>query len=189
MSAERTITTPATLSEEVLAFAKTLGNGVADLVDVAPAEGAVEDQPFYNVIVAGEGATPVFGWLVWELTGFWLEAQRHAVLDRDDTLVDITPPIDGETSVLFIRDPDWVFDYANPKPPRRPQRHLLTEDADVVKWAKLADEVDTFKWRNTRFKGERSELAIAPGKDMRKMERLQRDYNAAAKVALGKPLT
>lgn len=185
MSGERTITTPATLHDEVLAYAGTLGCGVAEYVEVVPAEGAIEDQPFYNTIMAGDSA-PVFGWLIWELTGFWLEAARHAVVDRDGTLVDITPPIDNETRIVFVRDPDWAFDFLNPKPPRRAPRHLLTDDADVRKWAALANEVDAFKWRNTRFKGERSELVIAPGKDMRRMERLQRDYNAAAKLALGK---
>lgn len=185
MSSDRTITTPAALSEEVLAYTKTLGDGVAELVDVAPAEGAIEDQCFFNVIMAGDG-TPVFGWLIWELTGYWLEAVRHAVVDRDGTLIDVTPPLDGEAQILFARDSEWAFDYLNPKPTRRAQRHLLTDDADVVKWAKLADEVDAFKWRHTKFKGEKSALMIPEGKDMRRMERMQRDYNAAARVALAK---
>lgn len=183
---ERTITTPVALSEAVLAYAATLGDGVAEYVPVAPAATAIEDQSFYNVIVAGGGATPVFGWLIWELTGFWLEAQRHAVLMRDGGLVDITPPIDGETQILFVRDSEWTFDYLNPKPTRKMQRHLLTDDRDVVTWAKLADEVDAFKYRHTKFKGDKSELVIPEGKDTRRMERLQRDYNAAARVALAK---
>ncbi len=182
---DRTITTPAELSDGVRAFAATLGDGGAQFVPVQPAENAVEDQPFYNVIVSGDGATPVFGWLIWELTGFWLEAQRHAVLDRDG-LVDITPPIDEETQILFVPDSEWAFDYLNPKPLRKPARHLLTDDADVVKWAKLADDVDAFKFRHTKFNGDKSELVIPEGKDTRRMERLQRDYNAAARVALAK---
>lgn len=180
---ERTITTP-DMSDAVTAYAATLGDGVAEYVTVAPTEGAIEDQPFYNVILAG--AKPVFGWLVWELTGYWLEAQRHAVIERDGALVDITPPLDGEDKILFIRDSDWAFDYLNPKPLRKAQRHLLTDDSDVVKWAKLADDVDAFKWRHTKFKGDKSELVIPEGKDMRRMERLQRDYNAAARIALVK---
>ena len=67
---------------------------------------------------------------------------------------------------------------------RTPQ--LLTDDPDVVKWAKLADEFDLFKFRHTKFKGEKSEFAIPQGKDYRRMERIQRDYNAAASVALAK---
>lgn len=181
---DRTITTP-DMSDAVAAYAATLGDGVAEFVDVAPAEGALEDQPFFNVIMAGAG-TPVFGWLVWELTGYWLEAQRHAVIDRDGTLVDVTPPIDGEARILFIRDGAWEFDYLNPKPTRKARRHLLTDDADVARWAKLADDVDAFKWRHTKFVGDKSRLVIPEGKDMRRMERMQRDYNAAARVALAK---
>lgn len=184
MGVERTITTPAALSEQVLAYTKTLGDGVAEYVDVVPADGAIEDQPFFNVIMSGE--TPVFGWLIWELTGYWLEAVRHAVVDRDGTLVDVTPPIDGETQLMFVRDSAWAFDYLNPKPTRRAPRHLLTDDADVVKWAKIADDVDAFKWRHTKFQGEKSKLVIPEGKDMRRMERLQYNYNAAARVALAK---
>jgi hypothetical protein len=181
---DRTITTPASLTEAVKTYAATLGDGVAEYVDVAPADGAIEDQPFYNAILSGQ--PPVFGWLVWELTGFWLEAQRHAVIERDGALVDVTPPVDGETRILFIRDSGWSFDYLNPKPTRKAQRFLLTDDRDVTTWAKLADDVDAFKWRHTRFVGEQSKLVIPEGKDMRRMERLQRDYNAAAKVALAK---
>lgn len=173
------------MSDAVTAYAAGLGDGVAALIDVAPTEGAIEDQPFFNVIMAGEGA-PVFGWLVWELTGFWLEAQRHAVIERDGALIDITPPLDGESQVLFIRDSAWAFDYLAPKPTRKAVRHLLTDDADVVKWAKLADEFDLFKFRHTHFKGEKSEFVIPQGKDHRRMERLQYNYNAAARTALAK---
>ncbi len=183
---DRTITTPAEISDGVRAFAATLGDGEATFVPVQPAENAIEDQPFYNVIVAGEGAKPVFGWLIWELTGFWLEAQRHAVLETPDGLKDITPPIDEETQILFVRDSDWEFDYLNPQPLRKPARHLLTDDRDVRQWAKLADDFDIFKFRHTVFKGDRSEFVIPEGKDHRRMERLQRDYNAAARVALAK---
>lgn len=183
---ERTITTPADHSDGVNAFAATLGDGVAEFVPVQPAENAVEDQPFYNVIVAGEGAKPVFGWLIWELTGFWLEAQRHAVLDRDGALIDITPPIDEETQILFVRDSEWAFDYLDPKPLRKPARHVLSDDRDVRQWAKLADDFDLFKFRHTVFKGDKSEFVIPEGKDHRRMERLQRDYNAAARTALSK---
>jgi len=187
VSAARTITTPAEIGEGVTAYARTLGCGTAEYVAVHPGADAIEDQPFYNTVMAGEGA-PVFGWLIWELTGFWLEAARHAVIDRDGTLVDITPPLDGETRILFVRDPDWAFDYLAPKPPRRAPRFLLTDDPDVRAWAALADEVDTLKWRNTRFRGDRAETTFAPGKDTRRMERLQRDYNAAARIALAKAL-
>ncbi|MBL4627252.1 MAG: hypothetical protein JKY00_04325 [Roseicyclus sp.] len=188
MSVERSITTPAAINDKVLAYARTLGDGVAEFVDVSPGDDAIEDQCFFNVIMAGDGS-PVFGWLIWELTGFWLEAVRHAVVERDGRLVDITPPIDGEATVVFVRDAGWAFDYLNPKPTRRAPRFLLTDDADVRKWAAIGDNVDTFKWRNTHFKGQKAELVLPPGKDMRRMERLQRDYNAAAKIALGKDIS
>lgn len=179
---ERTITTPV-MSDAVLAYAKSLG-GEAIMIDVVPGEGAIEDQCFYNTIMSGE--KPVFGWLIWELTGFWLEAVRHAVVERDGVLVDVTPPVDGETQMVFVRDDGWEFDYLTPKPTRRAPRYLLTDDADVARWAKLSDEFDTFKFRHSAFKGQKIEFTIPEGKDHRRMERLQRDYNAAARVALAK---
>ena len=185
MTADIAITTPAELNGAVRAYAATLGDGEAEFVPVRPETGALEAQPFHNVILAGAG-TPVFGWLIWELTGCWLEAQRHAVVARDGALVDITPPIDAETRIVFVRDRGWSFDYLDPKPVRRAPRHLLTDAGDVRDWAALADEVDAFTWRNTRFRDRRSELVLAPGKDTRRMERLQRDYNAAARRALGR---
>ena len=51
------------------------------------------------------GAKTVFGWTIWEdKKHSFLEAEFHAVLFKNNTLIDITPRIDNEPKILFIPD-------------------------------------------------------------------------------------
>jgi hypothetical protein len=51
----------------------------------------------------------VFGWIIWEyIKNGFIEAEFHAVMERGNDLVDITPRVDGEEKVLFVPDPNRV---------------------------------------------------------------------------------
>ena len=51
------------------------------------------------------GAKIVFGWVIWEDKKHrFLEAEFHAVLLKNNTLIDITPRIDNEPKILFVPD-------------------------------------------------------------------------------------
>jgi len=47
----------------------------------------------------------VYGWMIWELKkSSYIEAEFHSVVEVGAKLIDITPRIDGEEKILFIRD-------------------------------------------------------------------------------------
>jgi hypothetical protein len=51
----------------------------------------------------------VFGWVIWEnRKQVFVEAEFHAVITQGNTLVDITPRVDGEETILFAPDPARV---------------------------------------------------------------------------------
>lgn len=52
------------------------------------------------------GRNIVYGWLIWEhRRSRFIEAEFHAVVEQGGKLIDITPQRDGESLVLFVRDP------------------------------------------------------------------------------------
>lgn len=47
----------------------------------------------------------VYGWIIWQdKKRHFIEAEFHAVVKKDDKLVDITPRVDGEAKILFLED-------------------------------------------------------------------------------------
>ena len=61
-----------------------------------------------NVMHAVErfGGRRVFGWVIWELAKFkFVEGEFHSVWETPEGhLVDLTPRVDGEAEILFLRD-------------------------------------------------------------------------------------
>lgn len=47
----------------------------------------------------------VYGWIIWQdKKRRFIEAELHAVVKKDGKLVDITPRVDGEIKILFVKD-------------------------------------------------------------------------------------
>jgi hypothetical protein len=57
------------------------------------------------------GGEPLYGWLVWEASGLYLNAEFHCVWQDGRDLYDITPTQEGETCVLFAPDPRYGADF------------------------------------------------------------------------------
>lgn len=64
--------------------------------------------------VSKNGGKMIFGWVIWEKRrkGF-IEAEFHAVVERNGKLLDITPRVDREERILFVRDPHRVATLEN----------------------------------------------------------------------------
>jgi Uncharacterized protein conserved in bacteria len=111
-------TTPESLNSAIRAFCRDI-NPKDDPVYVpaAPDAAAVRSECFNNVAakVAIEGGTLVYGWLIWVWPRVFVEAEHHAIWEKDGTLVDITPPINGEQRILFLPDPTQTYDFASQK--------------------------------------------------------------------------
>lgn len=111
-------TTPESLNSAILAFCRDINpKDVPAYVPVAPDAAAVRSECFNNVAakVEIEGGTLVYGWLIWEWPRVFVEAEHHAIWEKDGTLVDITPPINGEQRILFLPDPTQTYDFASQK--------------------------------------------------------------------------
>lgn len=55
--------------------------------------------------VKNNNATIVYGWMFWEdRKKSFTEAEFHAVIEEDGILKDITPRIDDEPKILFVKD-------------------------------------------------------------------------------------
>jgi hypothetical protein len=133
-------TTPATITNEVLAFCRSITKKHDPVfIDVKPDEDAVSRFCFSSVdaIVAKQGGKRLTGWVIWYRPGVFIEAEHHAVwLDPRDNLVDITPPPSGESTILFLRD-----DNALPfeKTGLNSRRKALNDDPLVKEFVKLGN--------------------------------------------------
>ncbi|WP_420858949.1 hypothetical protein [Marivivens marinus] len=183
------ITTPKGVSVEVRRFCRELSSVEPCVLPVQPRDRAKPLECFFNVADAardGEGS-PVFGFLVWEFEGHWLEAERHAVLRRTTGAIeDITPHLDGEKSILFVEDPTWSFDVNNPAPTRRPERWLLSDEPMVKQWAGALDRLDMFKFRNGRFVGRHVDWTPRDEKSTRHYQRIGREVQKFQTAVLGR---
>ena len=87
-----------------------------------------------------EGGRPLYGWLVWEVSGLYLNAEFHCVWQDGRDIHDITPTQEGETCVLFAPDPRYGanFDFRRRPNNRRFRSYGWAEREPLVR-AKLAD--------------------------------------------------
>jgi hypothetical protein len=87
------------------------------MVRVRPEPGAAFEECFNNVQakVARDGGAVTYGWLIWEWPPVFIEAEHHAVWDTGDGLIDVTPHFHNEQDVLFLPDPQRVYDYKGKK--------------------------------------------------------------------------
>jgi len=87
------------------------------LVPVRPESGATIGECFNNVKakVGRDGGAIAYGWLIWEWPRVFIEAEHHAVWDSGGGLIDVTPHFHNEPDVLFLPDPQRVYDYEGKK--------------------------------------------------------------------------
>lgn len=136
-------TVPEALSLPIFSLCSDISpNHTATWVQVRPDENAVENECFNNVLakVAQEGGDIVYGWTIWEWPRVFIEAEHHAVWEKDCTLLDITPHINGETKILFLPDPLRVFDFKGMKRQINVKRSLC-QFASVDDWIKAANSL------------------------------------------------
>lgn len=63
------------------------------LVEVRPQPNAIHSECFHNVMehVEENGGRIIFGWTIWEWPRVFIEAEHHAVSEKNGELVDVTP--------------------------------------------------------------------------------------------------
>lgn len=134
-------TTPTAINENVLRLKAKLGLGTEPVfVPVCDTQGYKVADCFNNVRLKMEkdGGLVQHGWNVWELPQKIVEGEFHAVwVNHDCKYVDITPKPDGETKILFIPDPNRVYQNV----PVDNVRVLLTDEPTFVQSIQLQEKL------------------------------------------------
>jgi hypothetical protein len=105
--------TPATIDDAVLAFCATIVPGTPEYIDVMPGDDGRIGYCFDNAAaqVGRAGGEIAYGWIIWRWPGRYFEAEHHGIWrGPDGALRDMTPMLNGQTRILFLHDPDAVFD-------------------------------------------------------------------------------
>lgn len=111
-------TTPQSVSPSIVSLCQKVSPDNNPIwVNVRPDREAISNECFNNVsaTTTREGGTIVYGWLIWEWPRVFIEAEHHEIWQKDNELVDITPHVEGEQTVLFLPDPNRVYDYVGLK--------------------------------------------------------------------------
>ena len=131
---------PAKLTQDLAMFCGQLvaGGAPVALPRLAPPEARpLECFETVEQKVADHGGAPCYGWALWEWPHLFLEAEFYAVW-RDPTggLHDITPRPGDSRSILFLQDPQRIFDGRRVKT----VRHALSRDPAVAGFLRACDE-------------------------------------------------
>lgn len=103
------------MSEDIYSFCKSIAPESEPLfLDIKPRRASKKQECFENVdsAILGEGGSVMYGWAIWEWPKVLIEAEHHAVWNRDGELVDVTPQ-DDDSSILFLPDETATFDRVN----------------------------------------------------------------------------
>lgn len=105
--------TPAVLAPKLLNLVQSLGLEAPVCIPVVPVPGAKPGWCYFNVekAVASLGGSPVNGSLLWG-NSLFATVEAHVVHGVPDAgLLDVTPKVDGEKTVLFATDRSKPADY------------------------------------------------------------------------------
>jgi hypothetical protein len=134
--------TPPKITSQLLALCDDLGALEPLYLNVSPSPGARMGWCSANILerCREKGGEPLYGWLVWEASGLYLNAEFHCVWQDGPDLHDITPTQEGETCVLFAPDPRYGadFDFTQRPHNRRFRSYGWTEREPLVR-TKLAE--------------------------------------------------
>lgn len=179
--------TPKKVSSEIYALCADLDIRHAKpvFVDVRPLPGAVQLDCFPTVIrhVETNGGSICHGWRFWGMPDIFVEAEFHAVWRRpDESLLDISPNQAGDDRVLFIPDPNRVYDGRQ----RNNVRRALTTHPAIHDFFRAADR--TFEIYNLGKRAMKSMIAdLSPSEvlELHELENLK--ISAYLQIASAKP--
>lgn len=149
---EMPTTTPQRIDKTVIDFCRGINNRQPEYVPVFPEQGAKTGECFHNVLrqVERKGGAIEYGWHIAIWPSVYIEGEHHAIWRTPDGRgIDVTPPVDGVQRILFLPDPERVYDYAGE---RRLDnvRKALTNDPDVREFLALAAKLTTLIEDNSK---------------------------------------
>ncbi len=129
-------TTPRRITPPIKRLCKRLvADGLPRFVPVLAASSAKANAAHENVedTIRVNGGVHVPGWLIWEMRGVLLNAERYACWrSAEGDLIDVSPKPDGEKRILFLEGPEpWDGSRVCPV------TSALVEDEPVLEYIRL----------------------------------------------------
>jgi hypothetical protein len=133
-------TTPQAVSPEITALCqKLVPDGRPRFVELTPLPGT-DPLDCFSVVEEKSrlaGGSPCNGWRIWELPRFFIEAEFHCLWqDPEGRLRDITPAPSSVSRILFVPDPERVYEGRQVNNVRR----ALTTHPAINDFFRAADE-------------------------------------------------
>ena len=106
-------TTPVRVTDKIMELCSGIVPDVhPEYVPVVAQEWSLPNECFPNVerMVQEQAGQQINGWAIWQWANVLVEAEAHSVWQSPEgELIDITPHINGENEILFLRDDDMVY--------------------------------------------------------------------------------
>ncbi len=144
--------TPARITEAIKTLCREISPDHAPgFVVVALEADSKPHECFYNVKqkIARDRGHIVYGWAIWEWPRVFLEAEHHAVWSDGDRLVDVTPHVPASDRILFLPDPQRVYDYVTKKRILNVKRSLGNFPS-VERWIEAIDRMQQYMEDNSK---------------------------------------
>jgi len=152
------LTTPKEIGDSLMRLRSKIGVETQPVfVPVRDTDGHQPGDCFFNVRrkISRDGGGIQHGWTIWEAPDKLIEGEFHAVwVDQDGALIDITPKIDGEREILFIPDPQRVYE----EKPIDNIRLALSDDPAIKEDIRVNEEMS--KLRAKYNNGGRGEIPM-----------------------------
>ena len=134
-------TTPNKIDDKIYELCKEISSSEPQYVICKPRNWCIQNECYSNVdrMISLKGGKRVLGWTIWEWEGVLVEAEAHAVWEREDgKLIDVSPH-DGEGQILFLRDDKIVYNGRRIKSKRKAliKSHKIEE---LIELMSLTDE-------------------------------------------------
>ena len=107
------VTTPHIITPEIRELCRSISEYEPIFVPVIVDPKSLINECFYNVdaYVAEHGGQRILGRSIWQRANVLIEAEAHAVWKSPlGDMVDVTPHSNNETSILFLIDPQMIYD-------------------------------------------------------------------------------
>ncbi|HYX29845.1 MAG TPA: hypothetical protein VE863_14995, partial [Pyrinomonadaceae bacterium] len=100
------LTAPTEINDDIRSFCRSISDLETFFLDVEPEPWSRQSCCNLNVneYIRSHGGKMICGYKIWYHKPIYIEAERHAVWEKDGTYKDISFNADGENRILFLPD-------------------------------------------------------------------------------------
>ncbi len=164
-------TVPHRVTEQVLAFCRTIAPGRPTFISSKPSTDAQPSACFDNVArkVERAGGSVASGWVIWSVPGIYFEAEHHGVWrNRRGELIDVSPQPNSGRRILFLPDPGAPYD------PLRHRSNILRPASDDPRAIELVELANRRNQIQDAYRQGGNRIARFTLSDQRDLDEIQR---------------